>query len=244
VRPFAGNIIATMVRSRKAVGAKPVGSLDLYAGTYDGQPLGPDEHVISIDAKPSIQARRRCHRPTPPQPGQPMRVEHEYQRTGALALLAGLDVRTGKVFGSCPATTGIKPFMALVDQIMNQQPYHNAKRVFIVVDNGSDHRGQAAIDRLRRTHPNAVLIHTPVHASWFNQVEIFFSITEKKVLSPNDFTNTTELAQTLLAFIDRYNTTARPFNWKFTATDLTELLARTQTHQPTTQDPINEPTAA
>jgi len=224
--------------------AKATTVLDLYAGTYDGQPLGPDEHVISIDAKPSIQARRRCHRPTPAQPGQPMRVEHEYQRGGALALLAGLDVRTGHVFGSCPPTTGIDPFMALVDQILSQQPYQNAKRVFVVVDNGSDHRGKAAIKRLTRKHPNAIMIHTPVHASWLNQVEIFFSIIQKKVVSPNDFTDTAELAQTLLAFIDRYNKTARPFNWKFTAADLTELLARTQTYQATTQDSINEPKAA
>jgi transposase len=134
--------------------------------------------------------------------------------------------------------------MALVEQIMTQQPYQHAKRVFIIVDNGSDHRSQAAIDQLARKHPNAVLIHTPIHASWLNQVEIFFSIIQKKVVSPNDFTSTTELAQTLLAFIDRYNTTAQPFNWKFTATDLTELLARTQTHQPTTQDPTNQPKAA
>ncbi len=175
--------------------AKATVVLDLYAGTFHGQQLGPDDHVISIDAKPSIQARRRCHRPTPPLPGKAMRVEHEYQRGGALALLAGLDIRTGKVFGSCPPTTGITPFMALVDQILSQEPYRNAKRVFVVVDNGSDHRGKAAVKRLARKHPNAVLVHTPVHASWLNQIEIFFSIIQKKVVSPNDFTDTAELAQ-------------------------------------------------
>jgi transposase len=224
--------------------AKATVVLDLYAGTFGGQRLGADEHVISIDAKPSIQARRRCHHPTPPLPGKAMRVEHEYQRAGALALLAGLDIRTGQVLGSCPPATGITPFMALVDQILSQQPYQNAKRVFVVVDNGSDHRGKAAVKRLARKHPNAVLVHTPVHASWLNQIEIFFSIIQKKVVSPNDFTDTAELARTLLAFIDRYNTTARPFNWKFTAADLTELLARTQAHQAATQESINEPKAA
>jgi hypothetical protein len=224
--------------------AKATIVLDLYAGTYRGHKLGTDEHLISIDAKPSIQARRRCHRPTPPGPGRPMRVEHEYQRGGALALLAGLDVRTGQVYGACTPTTGIDPFMALVEQIMTRKPYATAKRVFIIVDNGSDHRGNAAITRLTAKHPNAVLIHTPVHASWLNQIEIFFSIIQKKVLTPNDFTDTTELAQTLLAFIDRYNTTARPFDWKFTADDLTDLLARTQTHQTATQEPTNQPKAA
>lgn len=88
------------------------------------------------------------------------------------------------------------------------------------------------------------MIHTPVHASWLNQVEIFFSIIQKKVVSPNDFTSLAHLKHTLLAFINRYNQTASPFNWKFTAADLTELLARTQAHQATTQQSINEPQAA
>ena len=92
--------------------------------------------------------------------------------------------------------------------------------MFVIVDNGSDHRGQAAIDRLRNAHPNAIMIHTPVHASWLNQIEIFFSIIQKKVVSPNDFASLDQLAATLLAFVDRYNQTARPFNWKFTAADL------------------------
>jgi len=222
--------------------AKATVVLDLYAGTFAGKQLGEDEHIISVDAKPSIQARRRCHRPTPPAPGRPMRVEHEYQRGGAVTLLAGLDIRTGQVFGRCSPTTGIEPFMTLVGQIMNQPRYANAKRVFIVVDNGSDHRGKAAAERLTRKYPNAVLIHTPVHASWLNQIEIFFSIIQKKVVTPNDFTDTDTLTATLLAFIDRYNTTARPFNWTFTAADLTNLLTRIQTHQTDTPEPTNEPT--
>ena len=178
-----------------------------------------------------IQARERCHRTVPAAPGRVMRVEHEYVRHGALALLAGLDVHTGKVFASTPATTGIAPFMELVGQVMERPEYKNAARVFIVVDNGSDHRGQAAIGRLRAAHPNAILIHTPVHASWLNQVEIFFSIIQKKVVSPNDFASLDGLAATLLAFTGRYNQTARPFNWKFTASDLTGLLARINAHQ-------------
>ena len=99
-----------------------------------------------------------------------MRVEHEYVRRGALALLAAPGVRTGKVFASSPRTTGIAPFMDLIGRVMSQPPCKNARRVFVIVDNGSDHRGQAAIDRLRKAHPNAIMIHTPVHASWLNQV--------------------------------------------------------------------------
>jgi len=160
-----------------------------------------------------------------------VRVEHEYVRHGALALLAGLDVHTGKVFAATPKTTGIAPFMDLAGQVMARPEFRDAPRVFIIVDNGSDHRGQAAIDRLRTAHPNAIMIHTPVHASWLNQIEIFFSIIQKKVVSPNDFAGLDELSRTLLAFVDRYNRTAKPFNWKFTAADLTDLLHRISEHE-------------
>jgi transposase len=200
--------------------------LDLYQGRYEGNPLRPGDRILSVDAKPSIQARGRCHPSVPAAAGKPVRVEHEYVRNGALALLAALDVHTGKVFASTPTTTGIVPFMELMAQVMTRPEYAGAPRVFVIVDNGSDHRGRAAIDRLAKAHPNAIMIHTPVHASWLNQVEIIFSVVQKKVVTPNDFASTTELSQTLLAFVDRYNQTARPFDWKFTADDLTDLLRR------------------
>jgi transposase len=158
-------------------------------------------------------------------------VEHEYVRHGALALLAGLDVHTGQVFASTPKTTGIAPFMDLVGQVMARPEYRDAPRVFVVVDNGSDHRGKKAADRLRKAHPNAVMIHTPVHASWLNQVEIVFSVIQKKVISPNDFPSLEALSATLLAFIDRYNQTAKPFSWKYTADDLKDLLNRISEHE-------------
>ena len=205
--------------------------LDLYQGFYGGEPLGPGDRILSFDAKPSIQARGRIHETLPAAPGRPARVEHEYVRHGALALLAGLDVHTGKVYASTPKTTGIVPFMDLTGQVMARPEYKNAARVFVIVDNGSDHRGKAAIERLRKAHPNAVMIHTPVHASWLNQVEIFFSIIQKKVVSPNDFPSLEKLSETLLAFVDRYNQTARPFSWKYTAADLADLLHRISEHQ-------------
>lgn len=205
--------------------------LDLYQGFYGGEPLGPGDRILSFDAKPSIQARGRIHETLPAAPGRPARVEHEYVRHGALALLAGLDVHTGEVFASTPKTTGIVPFMDLVAQVMARPQYQDAPRVFVIVDNGSDHRGKAAIGRLRKAHPNAIMIHTPVHASWLNQVEIFFSIIQRKVVSPNDFASLEQLSGTLLAFVNRYNRTAKPFNWKFTAADLTDLLHRISEHQ-------------
>jgi transposase len=205
--------------------------LDLYQGFYQGEPLAPGDRVLSFDAKPSIQASGRVRPVRPAGAGRPVRVEHEYKRNGALALLAGLDVRTGKVFASTPATTGIVPFMSLVGQVMERPEYRNAPRVFVVVDNGSDHRGQAAAGRLREAHPNAVMVHTPVHASWLNQIEVFFSVVQKKVVSPNDFPSLEQLSETLLAFIDRYNKTARPFSWKYTAGDLKDLLHRISEHE-------------
>src|ERR1035441_3591529 len=205
--------------------------LDLYQGVYGGKPLGPGDRILSFDARPSIQARGRIHATLPAAPGKPVRVEHEYVRHGALALLAGLDVHTGQVFASTPKTTGIVPFMDLAGQVMARPEYKNAPRRLDSAGNGSDRRGKAAIERLRKAHPNAIMIHTPVHASWLNQVEIFFSVIQKKVVSPNDFPSLEKLSGTLLAFVDRYNQTARPFSWKYTADDLKDLLRRISEHE-------------
>ena len=160
-----------------------------------------------------------------------MRVNHEYERGGALAYLAAYDVHRAQVFGRCAPTTGIVPFMALVAQVMTVEPYASAKRVFWVVDNGSSHRGQAAIDRLSRRFPNAIMVHTPTHASWLNQVEVYFSVVQRKVVSPNDFTDLAEVEQRLTEFEKRYNQTARPFDWTFTRDDLHDLLERINQHE-------------
>src|SRR5580704_2838053 len=146
--------------------------LDLYQGYSMGTPLQPGDRIMSVDAKPSIQARGRCRPTIAAARGRPVRVEHEYVRHGALALLAALDVRTGKVFAATSDTTGIAPFMDLMGQVMSRPEYKDAARVFVIVDNGSDHRGQPAADRLRDAYPNAIMIHTPVHASWLNQVPV------------------------------------------------------------------------
>jgi len=213
--------------------------LDLYQGRYQGEPLGPTDRILSFDAKPQINARRRLHPTLPAAPGRPVRYEHEYKRQGSLALLAGLDVHTGRVFASTPVTTGIKPFMDLAGQVLTRPEYANAPRVFVIVDNGSDHRGQTAIDRLAAACPNAIMIHTPRHASWLNQIEIFFSVIQKKVVTPNDFGSLGKLSATLLAFISRYNQTAQPFSWKFTASDLRDLMDRISRHEQ--QAPQDEP---
>jgi transposase len=218
--------------------------LDLYARRWQGQPLGPDEYVLCADEKTSIQARCRCHPTLPPGKARTMRINHDYDRKGALAYLAAYDVAHARVFGHCAPSTGIKPFMALVTQVMTRQPYASAKRVFWIVDNGSSHRGQAAIDRLARRFPNAVMIHTPTHASWLNQAEIYFSVVQRKVVAPNDFTHLDQVRQRLADFEPRYNATARPFGWKFTPADLDDLLARIDRHQQQTTAPTTIPQAA
>jgi hypothetical protein len=164
-----------------------------------------------------------------------MRVNHEYGRGGALAYLAAYDVHRAKVFGRCEPKTGVVPFMARVTQLMTQEPYASARRVFWIVDNGSSHRGKKAIDRLTTAFANAVMVHTPVHASWTNQIEIFFSIVQRKLLQPNDFTDLSQVRNRLRAFEDRYNATAQPFQWRFTTSDLDDLLARLDRH--TTDQP-------
>jgi transposase len=211
--------------------AKASRVLDLYARVCDGQPLNDNDYVISADEKTSIQARCRCHPSLPPGKSRTMRVNHDYQRRGAVAYLAAYDVHAAQVFGRCEDTTGIDPFTRLVEQVMSCEPYASANRVFWVVDNGSSHRGQAAIDRLAKRFPNAIMVHTPVHASWLNQVEIYFSIIQRKLLTPNDFTDTDVIEKRLHNFETCYNAAARPFRWRFTTSNLNELMDRIDQHE-------------
>jgi DDE superfamily endonuclease len=115
---------------------------------------------------------------------------------------------------------------------MTVEPYSKAQRVFVIVDNGSAHRGKRSIDRLQGAWPNLTLVHTPIHASWLNQAEIYFSVVQRKAPQPNDFTDLEALEQHLLAFGRRYEQIARPFEWKFTRKDLNDLLDRLNAHQP------------
>jgi len=212
--------------------AKAARVLDLYDRLWAGRRLADDEYVISADEKSQLQALRRRHPDLPPAPGRVRRQEFEYRREGTLAYLAGYDVHHARVIGRCAPTTGIEPFGQLVEQVMTSEPYASAKRVFWVVDNGSSHNGQRSIDRMRDAWPTAELVHLPVHASWLNQVEIFFSIVQRKVVKPQDFDDLNELADRLLAFQDRYNDTAEPFDWRFTRKSLDRLLERLATHEP------------
>jgi hypothetical protein len=200
--------------------------LDLYHGRWRGKPLRECDFVISADEKTSIQARQRLTPTMPPTAGLAGRVEHEYQRKGALVYLAAWDVGQARLFGLCRPRGGIASFRALVDVVMKQEPYRSARRVFWITDNGSSHRGQKAKDRITSWYPNTILVHTPIHASWLNQVEIYFSILQRKVLTPNDFMNLRELKSRILHFQKLYENTATAFKWNFTRQDLKKVLAR------------------
>lgn len=200
--------------------------LDLYHRLWQGLPLGVDDFVISADEKTSIQARCRAHPTLAAKARVPMRVEHEYARAGALVYLAAWDVHRGQLFGRCEAQNGIRSFDRLVADIMAQEPYASAHRVFWIVDNGSSHRGQRAVERLAKRWPNLILVHLPIHASWLNQIEIFFSILQRKVLTPNDSDSLFVLEDRILSFQNLYQLNAKPFDWKFTRQDLASLMAR------------------
>lgn len=200
--------------------------LDLYEGRWRGKCLSLNDFIISADEKTSIQCRQRKYPTQAPAPGRAMRVEHEYERRGAWAYLAAWDVRRARIFGRCERQTGIAPFERLVAEVMAQKPYSHAQRVFWIVDNGSSHRGQSCVERFQKRWPNTVVVHTPVHASWLNQVEIYFSVVQRKALQPNDFSSLEEVEDRLLGFQRYYEEVARPFQWKFTRKDLGELMAR------------------
>jgi hypothetical protein len=215
--------------------------LDLYQGRWQGKLLHPGEFVICADEKPSIQARARIHSPLRPSScSRGQRVEHTYKRNGALTYLAALDIgrrggRRPRVFGRSEARGGIEPFDRLVRQVMTKEPYASARRVFWIVDNGSSHRGRKSVERLEQRWPNLILVHLPVHASWLNQLEIFFSIVQRKVLEPNDFENLADVARTLNDFEHHWNQIAEPFDWRFTRNDLAALLDRLAAHEPQLQ---------
>ena len=206
--------------------------LDLYARVFEGRRLRPDEYVICADEKSQLQALGRRHATVPPGPGRPALVEFEYRRGGTLAYLAAWDVHHANLFDRVEPKTGIEPFGRLVEQVMSTEPYASARRVFWIVDNGSSHAGNTSIERLQHAWPNARLIHLPIHASRLNQIELYFSIVQRKALTPNDLASLDDLARRLLTFGAHYRHVARPFEWTFTRQDLDRVLATIADREP------------
>jgi transposase len=205
-------------------GTKAGRVLDLYQRIWQGQPLGPHDYVLSSDEKSAIQVLARRQTTLPPLPGQSGRYEFEYERNGTLAYLAALDVFSGQVYGCVEDTTGIEPFGRLVDAVMRREPYASAERVFWIMDGGSSHHPNTSPARLQAAHAHLISVHLPTHASWLNQIEIYFSIVQRKVLTPMDLPDKDAVTNRLLHFQNRYDQTAKPFRWNFTRADLQERL--------------------
>lgn len=197
--------------------------LDLYAGLWEGERLGVDDDVLSADEK-TIQVLKRCHEGLPAAPGQQALVEFEYERGGTIAYHAAWDVFGGQLLGRVADNTCIATFNQLVEMVMPQQPYQSASRVFWVVDGGCAHHPNTFPARLRAMYPNAIAVPLPVHSSWLNQIELVFSIVQRKVLTPMDASDGDSLSQRVLDFQAYYQETAKPFDWRFTADALRRRL--------------------
>lgn len=200
--------------------AKATLVLNLYHRIWAGEALGPDDYVISADEKCGLQVLSRLHPTRAPMAGQHGQVEFEYKRLGTLAYQAALDVFQGTVIGQIQSSNCIVTFNQLVHKVMSQPPYNTARRVFWIVDNGSSHHPATFAARLSGLYEHAIAVHLPTHASWLNQIELYFSILQRKALTPRDFNSPDEMADRILAFQDRFSALAKPFNWRFSADDL------------------------
>jgi hypothetical protein len=200
--------------------------LDLYHGVWDGRPLHRGDCVLCADEKTQLQIRERRHPLTRPASARSGRVEHEYRRHGTCAYLAAWDVRQARLFGHVVERATIERFDAFVGFVMAHEPYRSARRVFWVVDNGTLHRGERARRRLHARWPQLMLVHLPLHASWLNQIEIYFSILARKALTPDDFDSLPAIEARLLGFQQHYQQIATPFEWRFTRQDLQRTLVR------------------
>lgn len=181
--------------------------IDLYT-----RPLADDEVVLSVDEKTSLQPRPRRHATKPAQPGNlPNRVEHEYKRAGALQLFAAFDTRSGKVYGQCYGRKRQVEFIAFLTYVEQQIPAH-ITTIHIVCDNLKVHSGKKVQEWLQ-DHPRFQFHFTPVHCSWMNQVEQWFSILQRKRFRIADFASKDDLRVKIDQFIAEWNQRAHPFNW-------------------------------
>jgi hypothetical protein len=187
------------------------------------RPLQPYERVLSVDEKTSLQPRTRTSATRPAQPGLvPARLEHEYRRKGALNLFAALDTRTGEVTGILRQRKRQVEFIELLEHIDRSTPAQITV-IHILCDNVSVHHGKMVRAWLDQ-HPRFRMHFTPVHCSWMNQIEQWFSILQRKRLVAPSFADLSDLEAKIMAFIVQWNQTAHPFNW--TSASFDRVLAK------------------
>jgi transposase len=176
------------------------------------RPLPADEIVLSVDEKTSLQPRPRQQPTQPAQPDNlPNRCEHEYKRAGALNLFAAFDTRSGRVYGYCAERKRQQEFIAFLEQLDREMAPH-ITTIHVVCDNVSTHHGQEVRQWLTK-HPRFTFHFTPVHCSWMNQVEQWFSILQRKRFRIVDFDSKDHLRAKIDQFIIEWNQQAHPFNW-------------------------------
>ena len=174
--------------------------------------------VVSVDEKTSVQAKERKHRDQPPKQGQRKRREWEYIRHGTASLFAALDVHSGEVLAEpIPGKNDSMNFCDFLDQI--DRSIDPALEIHVVLDNGSSHRSKYT-KAWFAAHPRWTTHYTPPHASWVNQVELFFSILQRKVIRNGNFSSRDELITKILTFVADYDKTATPFKWTYAADPL------------------------
>ena len=196
---------------------------DLYL-----RPLLPTEVVLSVDEKTSLQPRPRRMPTRPARPGDPVQVEHEYARAGAVHLFAAFDTRTGTVYGLTFRRKRQVEYLALLAYLDQTIPAA-ITTIHLICDNVSVHRGKEVHQWLAR-HPRFVPHFTPVHCSWMNQVEQWFGILQRKRLRHPNFPDLAALTAALLQFIAEWNAVAHPFQW--TAQSFDKILAKAEAALP------------
>jgi hypothetical protein len=199
--------LSAKVPRDEAFRAQVLALCDLYT-----RPLGAHERVLCLDEKTSLQPRTRTSPTRPARPGgTPVHLEHEYQRKGALNLIAAFDTRSGAVIGICRRRKRQVEVIELLDRIDRGTP-SSVTLIHVVCDNVRTHHGKLVRAWLA-TRPRFRFHFTPVHCSWMNQVEQWFSILQRKRLRVPNFDDLQDLEQKILAFIDEWNQEAAPFNW-------------------------------
>ena len=207
LKPWRHHLWLSPKVPRDAAFASAVKNLsDLYS-----RPLAPGEVVLCVDEKTSLQPRTRKAKTLPPEPGKPIRVEGEYERKGALNLFAAFDTRTGKVYHCTAERKRQIDFLPLLE-IIDREFDASVTAIHIVLDNARMHKGKL-VQAWLANHPRFQFHHPPVHCSWMNQVEQWFSILQRKRLGIANFADKKELAERLDAFVREWNSHAHPFRW-------------------------------
>jgi transposase len=189
--------------------------------------------LVSLDEKTSIQAREGEYPPRPALPDKPVLHEARYQRRGARHLFAGLSVADGQVYGTCRERKCFVDFQAFLQQVIIPEALRRkVQTVTFILDNGTTHAPKQ-LERWLREQEAACnerlhfqVLWLPPNASWLDQIEIWFSVLQRKHLQPNHFVSTTALETSLRDYIAYYNQTAKPINWTYTVEKLEHKLGK------------------